>query len=1795
MGLTDDRMLYISTCRNITLWHLNNFFTFWSLARNQVTSLSLASCEEKTTRIVAVGDDSSVRMFCRSNHKNITTVLPPPDISPLQKVLSVCYSREKNAAFLLVNNREIWVYTTRTDPSSRIAIWNVHDLQLPYISGDTSLLPPGVVIQPPSQTLAAHRATENGNGNESVTNCCSLCILNSTAMMWTDEGLCCPIRHTYLLLGMEDGRILFMDPVIRGQKYMEFKASKDPIQEMKHDVAHSCLITMCRLKTLVLIQIWGLPHLDPMYEFYCGPDITCYARVGLSILSGHECGQVNLHHLEPVEDQGISKPKQEPAFESVVDEKRRPEHHAPLVALDSLASLQIFVTCSSDGAIKIWDENKVLLTEVMLEESLSAAVFLNEMGDLLVGFKNHIFYIDHSKLCPTFKPPEIEMETSDQESDVYEDPRVLYEMLREEDEPVTLENYLVPYDHLEFDKDFLEGKTKIEQPKTAAEAMAESEESETETDISLAPSSIYMSPADSIESLSMIDLTLGADYSKYDLRDQMRATLDQIGIRAKEENKWKDMNRAKVYLKLRKIQIANAKTSKYVHRRRKKEGKKRSKNIAIEALAQSDMEEREIEMEMEKFSLPAFGMSPGGSPSITPPSGQATPYRDQNEEEFEEYSDDERRSRPRGFIPIIPADKQAPSPVQSDNGSVSTRTMTPESHAHQSLGHSSPSKSRSPSPNKVEVTKTSVQTETSFEIESNEAKPPSEEKCEMELHRDVVEPSVDANDKESDIPDIPDKDGTAIDSLGDKVKDAPKSDVNSKHDLAESSENFGKTATTDVEDNDLSTKTTLSTALSMSAASSKDVKQVEKRSKVIVKNQVRPAPQPVVKAKVQTIPKVQSQSQIKEQPGIKSQQVKTDLSQTVHKSPSVVELKTLKRVANQSAGTKNISDQPVDKSESVKKAPLVKMVSTEFELVMQGLVSDSESENDNELAERVSELDETYQDNSKEHETFAVSKSLSGTGSVSEVDSCLASSDGTEAHINDTGRDIQMVKPLANEGFVASKGEKECIHNSPHDSKTDKIKDDISSGQVDKNTETTIVDIETEQGEINNEKCMEELSDFESMTPRSSQGASGSALEKQLANYDEKDQDGVTRRVKGTKVDVRGLMKKRRITSGRAPSLTRRSSTDHTHDEHDHDHGHDDKRPKKEIKKKQQRERQVDMSKLASLPPNPPSMLTRKRSLGDQQKSLEFNLLHRPEIHRQSDGSHDPNLAQIHFDNEMDAEKLQEEQWAQEAAVTGQPLTLPPQKDKNKARMTDRDKVDPRSLRHKDRKQLFGDKDSVEGHIPGVGSSPTAELEKLDWSESAPGEITKHKENQVNEVGQRIEITDHSGKSATEEGIMDDVRDIDSRAPETQMQRTKRLGYKLDSDKVFENDKGEKVNGMPSIAINRKARPKLNVYIPQAERESVSSAKSSRRGSPDSGIDETGLSTQGCQTPRSLQNKHPGDTDDDDTTLPELSAPDTSLLSEEDKANAIKRPASSFTGLRRGQLEGEKLRAERPHTAHVRFKAEDLQSAFEEALRKYQDLPGTPALISAETLYRNDGLHFEDNWQERVIERHTLLRMQKEIRAQSAAQRRQAIEMIQKDKHTQKLFTSRCESAIGGTMDTASIQTVKRANTSMSVPISLGYGVNMGPPPSRDKPRPKTAFADLEKQQILKNELSQEKAFRYRLSKDGVSTARSRPASSRSISSVADFSPHWIDPRNPSAWRPKSSRSIPSKCNRYVLVNKPKEKVSDPVPSPLEEQLLIERFPKMGQKIVTMPELITPRIKKSYNYEYSPFVYQRLA
>ena len=58
MGLTDDRLLYLSTKRTLTVWSLNTSTTFWSLARCCLTRLLLVPGYGKSTRLVAVGEDS---------------------------------------------------------------------------------------------------------------------------------------------------------------------------------------------------------------------------------------------------------------------------------------------------------------------------------------------------------------------------------------------------------------------------------------------------------------------------------------------------------------------------------------------------------------------------------------------------------------------------------------------------------------------------------------------------------------------------------------------------------------------------------------------------------------------------------------------------------------------------------------------------------------------------------------------------------------------------------------------------------------------------------------------------------------------------------------------------------------------------------------------------------------------------------------------------------------------------------------------------------------------------------------------------------------------------------------------------------------------------------------------------------------------------------------------------------------------------------------------------------------------------------------------------------------------------------------------------------------------------------------------------------------------------------------------------------------------------------------------------------------------------------------------------------
>ncbi|XP_022105005.1 uncharacterized protein LOC110986955 isoform X2 [Acanthaster planci] len=599
IGLTGEKFLWTATHRDLAVWHLNHVVQFYALARCRVTSLHVAGCEGKTRRLVAVGEDSSVRLISMRDQKSLSTVLPPPSISPLQQVLGVTYNRECSTVFLLINPREIWVYTMRTDPACRTAVWDVERLQDKVNRGRsagsraTSAAPTTPRLQPASKGLSSvqlghalptYRATLQGRGvSQTPAPCTSITTVTSTVMYWADEGFVCPLNHNFLVLGLQDGRILFMDPIKYGHRYCELQASKDAIIDMEYDPAHSALVAKSHLRDEDVYQFWSLPSLELQYLVGVPRDVTGAARLGSGLLTGHSDGSLTLHHLKPATD--IMGYSTNDGGEEATDSRRR-DHTAPIIAVDSCPNLGIFVSCSSDGAVKVWDQDKLLLTEIALDEAISCARLINTRGDLMMGYLNHLFVIDHAKILPSLSKTRFPDENHETESEIYEDPAVRYEGAAANPDPLDLDNYLVPY-NLDYSERFRGGRAS---PSSSHVSSGQSGDEGSDGEFSVAPTEMYMSPNLTPRRLSAVDLlTSGKEARKEDITSKVKA----LSLARKRQSRSSRLN-----------------------------------------LTQTDNVQQD-------FDMPEFGTSPGPSPTPSPPSSPSEFDVSEDESEIEDDSGEE--------------------------------------------------------------------------------------------------------------------------------------------------------------------------------------------------------------------------------------------------------------------------------------------------------------------------------------------------------------------------------------------------------------------------------------------------------------------------------------------------------------------------------------------------------------------------------------------------------------------------------------------------------------------------------------------------------------------------------------------------------------------------------------------------------------------------------------------------------------------------------------------------------------------------------------------------------------------------------------------------------------------------------------------------------------------------------------------------------------------------------------------------------------------------------------------------
>lgn len=118
--------------------------------------------------------------------------------------------------------------------------------------------------------------------NES-SKCRCIGYLESHIIFWNIEGQCTSLNKNFLLLGLENGSILFCDALIKYKKYSILNCSKDPIANIIHDKINKYLVTQIELKDMYQIQYWTLPNLELVDIVYFSKSMTAFNRIVIII------------------------------------------------------------------------------------------------------------------------------------------------------------------------------------------------------------------------------------------------------------------------------------------------------------------------------------------------------------------------------------------------------------------------------------------------------------------------------------------------------------------------------------------------------------------------------------------------------------------------------------------------------------------------------------------------------------------------------------------------------------------------------------------------------------------------------------------------------------------------------------------------------------------------------------------------------------------------------------------------------------------------------------------------------------------------------------------------------------------------------------------------------------------------------------------------------------------------------------------------------------------------------------------------------------------------------------------------------------------------------------------------------------------------------------------------------------------------------------------------------------------------------------------------------------------------
>ncbi|XP_022106675.1 WD repeat-containing protein 97-like isoform X2 [Acanthaster planci] len=354
--------IYSYSLTTVDLWRLRHVHNLFTAVGSKVSKITTTDHPNMPTRAVCVSRDSSVRIVTPGSGDVLTSFLA----STTQGILDAAYAAAENILFVVCKTGDIIKADTTKNPAKVLRVWK-HDSHSEKEFLNTIALYEYVIE--PTQTPES-RWSRNKSRN-----------------------------RTLLIGGRRDGNVAVlhwntMEVVFKADAH-GFKGVLGLKASPKNDLLISTGLDYGMLYNDNVIKVWRVfpfaeESLAPLMSFYCA-----HTPLHMSVMRTTLC---------------VAFQDESSATYSIVhynlQNKQRNDHSPDQDHIDNITGLAcnprmgVFASSSTDGTIKIWDEDNKLIKSIKLNAEALSLSFCSQKGDLLVGIGNHIHRIDHASYMP---------------------------------------------------------------------------------------------------------------------------------------------------------------------------------------------------------------------------------------------------------------------------------------------------------------------------------------------------------------------------------------------------------------------------------------------------------------------------------------------------------------------------------------------------------------------------------------------------------------------------------------------------------------------------------------------------------------------------------------------------------------------------------------------------------------------------------------------------------------------------------------------------------------------------------------------------------------------------------------------------------------------------------------------------------------------------------------------------------------------------------------------------------------------------------------------------------------------------------------------------------------------------------------------------------------------------------------------------------------------------------------------------------------------------------------------------